>query len=327
MAENIHDVFWLTDLTRTTIIYVNPAYEEIWGRPCLGLYHDPRSWFEAVHIEDRAHLQQIMSRPVPDHGYKLDYRVVRPNGSVRWVSDREFPVRDDAGRFYRLVGIVRDVTAQKELEREILETSEREQRRIGQDLHDDLCQQLVGIEMLSKALERQLKEESHAGQAREIAEFIRAAIDHTRVLARGLSPFDLEADGLMKGLKVLAQRTSDLFRVECIFECPGPILIHDSTVGTNLYRIAQEGVTNSIKHGKARKIEIALKAEGDMAVLQVKDNGAGFTHVPKESKGMGLRIMQHRADTIGGTFAIEAEPAGGASLCCRVPLGRKPIKK
>src|SRR5262249_45730083 len=153
-----------------------------------------------------------------DPGYEHAYRVVRPDGSTRWVLDREFPVRDDAGRFYRLVGIVRDITAQKELEREILEISEREQRRIGQDLHDDLCQQLVGIEMLSKALERQLKGERQAANAREIAEFIRAAIDHTRVLARGLAPFDLEADGLMKGLKILAERTSDLFRVDCSFE-------------------------------------------------------------------------------------------------------------
>jgi len=174
--------------------------------------------------------------------------------------------------------------------------------------------------MLSKALERQLKEGRQAVQAREIAELIRSAIDHTRVLARGLAPFDLEADGLMKGLKILAERTSDLFRVDCSFHCPDPILIHDPAVGTNLYRIAQEAVTNSIKHGKARKIEISLWSEGELASLQVKDDGSGFHRPAGDSRGMGLRIMQHRVDTIGGTFVIEGETTG-TLLSCRLHLG------
>jgi len=320
MAENIRDVFWLTNPARSIIIYVNPAYEKIWGRPCLDLYESPRSWIEAIHSEDRTRLLQIIDGPVPEQGYEHSYRIVRPDGSIRWVLDREFPVRDNAGRFHRLVGIVRDITGQKELEREILGISEREQRRIGQDLHDDLCQQLVGIELLSKALQRQLKEPPQAAQAGEIAAFIRAAIDHTRVLARGLAPFDLEADGLMKGLKILADRTSDLFRVDCSFDCPFPVLIPDITVGTNLYRIAQEAVTNSIKHGKAKQIGITLRRSQDAAHLEVRDNGAGFDGKAQGSRGMGLRIMKHRVDTMGGTFAIQPGARAGATLVCSVPL-------
>jgi len=323
MAENIRDVFWLTNPARTIIIYVNPAYEQIWGRPCLCLYEDPRSWLDAVHLEDRARVRQVIENPVPEHGYEHAYRVVRPDGAIRWVLDREFPVRDNAGRFYRLVGIVRDITGQKELEKEILGISEREQRRIGQDLHDDLCQQLVGIELLSKALERQLKEPPQAAQAGEIAELIRAAIDHTRLLARGLAPFDLEADGLMKGLKILADRTSDLFRVDCSFDCPFPVLIPDIAVGTNLYRIAQEAVTNSIKHGKAKQIGITLRATVDAALLEVRDNGVGFAIKEQGARGMGLRIMKHRADTMGGSFSVQPGARTGTIVVCGVPLAAK----
>lgn len=325
MAENIRDVFWLANPTMTSIIYVSPAYLEIWGQTCEELYVNPRSWFEAIHPEDRSRQRQIFRKPIPQEGYQCAYRVVRPDGSVRWVSDRGFPVRDNAGRFYRLAGIARDITESRALEKEILDISEREQRRIGQDLHDDLCQQLVGIEFLSKALQQQLPSGPQAAQAAEIAQAIRAAIEHTRLLARGLVPIELEADGLMQGLQALAARASNLFRVHCTFQCPAPVPIHDVTVGTSLYRIAQEAVTNGIKHGKAKQIDIRLSATADSAMLAVKDDGVGFSDQPGGPRGMGLRIMQHRADTIGGTFGIQKEPEGGATVVCTVPLAAEKI--
>src|SRR5207237_8201512 len=109
-----------------------------------------------VQPEDRPRMRQFFTKPLSENGYEQSYRIVRPDTSVRWILDRGFPVRDRAGNLCRAVGIARDITERKELENEILAISEREQQRIGQDLHDDLCQQLVGIEFLCKALQQQL---------------------------------------------------------------------------------------------------------------------------------------------------------------------------
>jgi len=327
MAENIRDVFWLSNPAMTNIIYVSPAYQDIWGRSCDELYEDPRTWFDAIHHEDRPRVRRLFKRPIPEEGYEHTYRVVRPDGSVRWVMDRGFPVRNPVGLFYRLVGIARDITERKELETEILAISEREQRRIGQDLHDDICQQLVGIEFLSKALEHQLKATPQAAQAGEIAQLIREAIEHTRLLARGLAPIQLEAEGLMEALRALAARTSHFFRIECSFRCAALALIDDVTVGTYLYRIAQEAVTNAIKHGKAKHIEIRLSGANDGLMLAIQDDGIGFPAKAGNLSGMGLRIMQYRADIIGGHFMIETGPEAGTTVVCTVPVrGVKPNK-
>ncbi len=319
IAEAIHDVFWLTNAWRTSIIYVNPAYEKVWGRSCQSLYTNPRSWLEGVHAEDRPRVREFFAQPVSDGGYEQSYRVVRPDCSVRWVLDRGFPVRESTGVLPRVVGIVRDITERKELETEVLAISEREQHRLGQDLHDDLCQQLVGIEFLSKALQQQLKAQPEAAKADEIARLIRAAIAYTRQLARGLAPLELKAEGLMRGLETMAARTTQLFGVQCFFHCPSVVLVRDLTVGTHLYRIAQEAVTNSIKHGKATRIGIELTTNPEGGVLTVRDNGNGIGET-YGSTGMGLRIMNYRADMIGGAVSIRKECSAGTTLVCTFAL-------
>jgi PAS domain S-box-containing protein len=320
MAEAIRDVFWLTNPWRTSIIYVNPAYEQIWGRSCQSLYANPRSWLEAVHPEDRPRMRQFFTKPISENGYEQSYRIVRPDTSLRWILDRGFPVRDRGGSLHRVVGIARDITERKELENEILAISEREQQRIGQDLHDDLCQQLVGIEFLCKALQQQLKVQPHVAKTSEIAGLIRAAIDYTRQLARGMAPLELQAEGLMRGLQGLATRTIELFHIECLFECTELVLIQNLFVGTHLYRIAQEAVTNSIKHGKATKIIIRLSGKNESGVLSITDNGTGFDLEPFAFGGLGLRIMRYRADVLGGTCSIESQASGGTTITCRFPI-------
>jgi PAS domain S-box-containing protein len=319
IAEAIRDVFWLTNPWRTSITYVNPAYEKVWGRSCQSLYSDARSWLEGVHPEDRPRVRQFFAQPVSDAGYEQSYRVVRPDCSVRWVLDRGFPVQESGRATHRVVGIVQDITERKELEAEVLAISEREQHRLGQDLHDDLCQQLVGIEFLSKALQRQLNAQPEATKAGEIAHLIRAAIAYTRQLAKGLAPLELQAEGLMHGLQTMAARTTELFGVQCSFRCPSVVLVRDLTVGTHLYRIAQEAVTNSIKHGKATRIEIELTTNPQGGVLTVRDNGNGISET-YGSTGMGLRIMNYRADMIGGTVSIRKDCSAGTIMVCTFAL-------
>jgi two-component system CheB/CheR fusion protein len=215
-------------------------------------------------------------------------------------------------------GFVRDITERKRLEKENLEISEREQRRIGQDLHDGLCQQLAGIEMLSQVLAHKLEPQSAdaAARATEIAGAIREAIGQTRLLARGLSPVTLEAEGLMSALAELALNTEKMFRVRCVFDCPESIKFDDHAAATHLFRIAQEAVSNAIKHGRAKSISIQLRAEAEGISVRVADNGVGFPKKFSGDSGMGLRIMQARIGMVGGTLRVDHNPAGGVTVFC-----------
>ena len=224
-------------------------------------------------------------------------------------------------------GFVRDISERKRLEKEILEISDREQRRIGHDLHDGLCQQLAGIELMSQVLEQKVgvRSKTDAARAADISRHVREAISYTRSLARGLSPVMRDAEGLMSALHELAANTVKIFRVTCVFECDPPVLIHEHSAATHLYRIAQEAVSNAINHGKALHIWIGLKCAGNRNILTIKDDGCGIPKVMPDNKGMGLRIMQYRAGMIGGAAMVERDLEGGTSVICSVP--RVPLEE
>ncbi|MGA2230899.1 MAG: PAS domain S-box protein [Tepidisphaeraceae bacterium] len=215
-------------------------------------------------------------------------------------------------------GIVRDLTDRKRLEREILEISDREQRRIGQDLHDGLGQQLAGIGFLSKALEQRLQKKSvpESADASEIAHLVSGAIAQARGMAHGLHPVDLSATGLMSALKELALTVEHTFRISCTLKCEEPVLLADNAVGTHIYRITQEAVNNAIKHGKAEHISIVLIRARDTITASVRDDGVGFPEVLPEKKGMGLQTMRYRAALIGATLSILRLPTGGTRVDC-----------
>jgi two-component system, LuxR family, sensor kinase FixL len=245
----------------------------------------------------------------------------RKNGTVFPMDLSVSEVRLADRRLF--TGFIRDITERKRLEKEILEISEREQRRIGQDLHDGLCQHLAGIELMSQVLEQKLARRSKAAAARagDIAKNVRDAIGHTRLLARGLSPVTLESEGLMSALQELALNTEKIFHVTCRFDCHPPVLVSDYPAATHLFRLAQEAVSNALKHGKAKRIFIRLKEERGRLALSIVDNGSGIPAQIPKSKGMGLRIMQSRAGMIGGTLAIERNAVGGTSVTVAAPNG------
>ena len=217
--------------------------------------------------------------------------------------------------------VARETAERERLEHEMLEISEREQRRIGQDLHDGLCQQLAGIEMLSQVLAKKLAAKSKDGSARatEIAKAVREAISQTRLLARGLSPVTLESEGLMSALTELALNTEKMFHVRCNFDCPVVVKFNDHAAATHLFRIAQEAVSNAIKHGRAKIISIELRENPSHLHLQINDNGTGFPKKFSHSSGMGLGIMQSRINMVGGTVSIERRPDGGTRVVIMAP--------
>lgn len=209
----------------------------------------------------------------------------------------------------------------KRLEAEILEISEREQRRIGQDLHDGLTQHLRGIVYISHVLHERLVKQSRpeATDSARITQLLDQAVDQARSLARGLFPVELAATGLMHALRALAATVKDIYGVSCRFLCPKPVLIHDNPTAIHLYRIAQESVQNAIRHGKATRVVIVLSATADAVTLGVKDNGHGFPQVLPETRGMGLEIMKYRARTIGGQLSHKPDARKGTVLTCVLP--------
>jgi signal transduction histidine kinase len=211
-----------------------------------------------------------------------------------------------------------DITERKRLEKEILEISGREQRRIGQDLHDDLCQNLAGIAVMLSAFEKNLGDidPELASRASSISQYINDTIVRTKSLARGLYPAALDESGLAYMLQELSNNIQGQFGIECVLSVEEKVVPDDSSVALNLYRIAQEATNNAIRHGNPSLIEIDYISNEDEVVLSVHDNGKGFPKNAEPPKGMGLRIMNYRANMIGAKLDIRQGASTGVTLMC-----------
>lgn len=231
-----------------------------------------------------------------------------------------------SGSVHAFTGIVRDISERRRLEKEILDISEQERRRIGQDLHDGLGQMLTGIGLLSQNLTRQLTkiENEFVDEAKEITDLIKEADQYARDLARGLTPVDLEASGLSEALRRLSDNAERLFGVDCTFDEAGTGLVHNATAATHMYRIAQEAVSNAVRHGNAERIKIAFASGSEQIRLRIQDDGVGFAPDNVDGPGMGVHIMNYRARIIGGTLEISSTPSSGTTVTCTLPGGASP---
>lgn len=247
---------------------------------------------------------------------------------ARHRDGREFPVEiiiswirlQDASFF---AAFLRDITQRRRMKHAILEVSERERRSVGMELHDGLCQHLIGVVHLSHVLEQKLVRKSipEAAEAREVAAFLRSAITEARRLARGLYPVKIESVGLASSLKDLADSTGHLFRISCVFSCPREVALRDHAKALHLYRIAQEAVQNAVRHGQSAKILIGLSEKKKRVILTIVSDGKGYRAPPRHGKvqgdGIGLDIMNHRAQMIGASLDIRRGVNGcGAVVTC-----------
>jgi hypothetical protein len=433
----------MTDPDKNQMLYISPAYEAIWGRSCESLYASPRNWIDAIYSDDHERVLQAALTKQLSGRYDEIYRIVRPDGAVRWIHDRAFPVRNEGGKVSRVVGIAvditernqiegrlrelaaivenfddaiisatlagmivswneaagriygytaqeaigcsasilfppgrehelaeilernrrgewtknlettrrrkdgtlidvlltvspiryltdqvtgasviaRDISLRKRLEQKLLEIGADERRRLGHDLHDGLGQFLLGIALKTKLLEETLTrgKSAEAWRAKEVVGLVNAAIAQTRDLAHGLDPIYVEANGLVAALRNLAAQTRELFQVECVFSCQREHLDVNAQTGIAFYRITQEAIQNAIRHGQARQISVELAVDGFQLCLKVFDNGKGFSSDSKSYSGMGLHIMQFRANSIGGHLTVQSQPNAGARIECAVP--------
>jgi signal transduction histidine kinase len=193
----------------------------------------------------------------------------------------------------------------------------REQQNLLHTLHDSLGQTLTGLGMLSTGLRHRLaaSDAEVAATAGEIAHQSQQALDQMRMLTKNLFPVEVEAESLTAALRDLASTTESLHKIHVRVDGRTPAGVHDGKIATELYRIVQEAVTNSVKHARAKTITIAIEGASGLTRLQVVDDGIGIGQ-PEPDGGAGLRIMRYRAASIGGLLTIERGPVGGTIVTC-----------
>ncbi len=266
----------------------------------------------------RGRLKHAIAEAAGGHVAQYEAQATAGDGRQVMIDLTVKPVRDDSGAVAYLIAEGRDITLRKQLEGQLLEVSAREQRRIGQDLHDVLGQNLTGLAFLNRILEQKLAERNspEAEDAARVGKVIKQAIGQARALSRGLCPIDQKAEGLMTALHAFASNITEFYGISCLFEPQRPVLLHDMAAAMHLYHIAQEAVNNAIKHGEADQVRLCLSDEGDGFVLTIRDNGSGIPDPLGPATGLGLNIMKYRAGMIGGTLDIKRHPEGGTLVTC-----------
>jgi PAS domain S-box-containing protein len=307
---------------------VNPAAEEMFG-------------YTAAEMIGQS-VKMLMPSPYREEhdGYLANYR---DTGEKRIIgTNREIDARHRDGRLFPVelavsevkdlrlfTGMVRDITRRKLLEREVVEVASLEQRRIGQDLHDTIGQELTALNLLAGNLTKLLPTDPAKASkvAAEIAGGLQRVQQELRAVQRGLLPVAVDSQGLMAALADLAERTCHERTVTCTFHCPIPVSLADNLTATHLYLIAQEAVHNALKHSQARQINIQLTWDAAL-VLSVQDDGIGMPAELARNQGLGLRIMRNRAGIIGAKLTIEtAEPNGTVVTCVLMLRNHEPKQK
>jgi PAS domain S-box-containing protein len=342
---------WEWDLNKDEI-WVTPTRRAQLGFPVSG-----KITFEDLisrwHVDDRDKVREAVKDAIEKgKDYEAEFRVVLADRSVRWIAARGRAQANGRGEPMRLLGVSVDITARKEaeiiaqqqrdeleqlrqqktallekevaerarLEREVIESCAREQRRIAYDLHDGVGQHLVGVALSAKLLEQELRA-AHPAEAKKASAIVRLANEaarQARLTARNLEGVDGVGD-LKTALQALAASVRRNCSVNGIVKADASSLPISAPVAAQLYRIAQEAVHNAVEHGGARKVEIGLGFNHQNMVLRIRDDGKGFD-ASDGSNGMGLRIMQYRAQCIGGSCEVQSNRAEGTIVTCRVPL-------
>lgn len=215
-----------------------------------------------------------------------------------------------------------EIANRRQLEFDLIQVSEREHRRIGHDLHDGICQELAGVRFALESISRKLENlDPIQKDLQSLSDGIHRAMHHTRILARGLAPMDLERGDLVAALAEFVGNSSALYKIECDLELRGEPRILEVESATHLFRIAQEALQNAVKHGRASNVHITLDFSVSPAELIVRDNGSRDCPQPDRPKnGMGLKIMQHRAALLSGTVTVDVLESGGTEVRTTFPM-------
>jgi two-component system CheB/CheR fusion protein len=302
---------------RGLIVQWNSGAKRIQGYDEAEILHKHFSLFQSGNGVG-TNFQEQLDRATAAGRFEEEGWRVRKDGSVFWANVIITSLHDEAGNHRGFAHVARDITELKRLEREVVEISEQEQRRIGRDLHDGLGQELTGVAFLTQNVGRQLADAQRpeAVAVARISSMILLAIEKTRDLAKGLSPVEWGPDGLTAALQNLTIRIRELYGIPCEFRRGRATEVASHPAAVHLYRIAQEALSNAARHSRASHIFVSLDGDDRRVTLSVEDDGIGIPTSVLGGKGMGLHLMPYRARTIGATFDFQPRPGGGTIIRC-----------
>lgn len=278
----------------------------------------PQPWSEIVHPLDRDRVADFFKNVSASNlPVSLEYRVVDAHGSAIWI---RHGVDEVSGA--RAQGWIEDIQREKEFQLESLRVSEREQQRIGQDLHDDLCQVLAGLSCLMRVVESRIakKAPEEVATLKELNQQLVDAMLRTRALTHGLFPGKVQVSDIRGALLELVSQVRTRFSVEIQTRFEGRFPKHASPQIIQIYRIVQEAINNALKHGRAKKIDVLLEAQVDWMELTVTDDGSGLGSSENAAPGVGLSIMNHRAAALGGEIAVQNGSSSGVVVRLKYPF-------
>ncbi|WP_395736863.1 histidine kinase [Prosthecobacter sp.] len=327
IASNMRDIFWVAPPDLTEQIYVNRAYEEIFGRGAPKLRVRRWDWLRAVVRQDRRTALKMLRALRCGPGEAEAEIRVHAKDKIEWLRCRAFSTartRDRAGQV-QVAGMASVITVEKEMAKLQTEAAENERRRIGQDLHDDVCQRLAATQLKSGVLGTSLKREGHpqSALAMDVARELAETSGLARAYARGLAPVAVGPQELPDALDDLRKFLERAFALQCRVSCEDVSDVIKTEEAALIFRIAQELATNAAKHGRATWIAISLIRDRNFLRLEVANDGVCF--VPAEGakqNGMGLFMLRQRADALGATLTFQPRNVaeGGTLAVCEMPL-------
>ncbi len=326
LVEGLKDLFWSVSLTGDGSWYVNPAYEAVWGGQVERLKQNRMAWLSQISKADRRRALHGMQRLAVGAAIEdIRLKVSGPAGG-RWLLCRSFSVKGRQGQVISIAGLVMDVTDAHTVNRRLAEVAEQERRRIGWDLHDDLCQRLVGVLFKCNSMVSAIKREEPLTLERmnKIVDEITETTQLARGLARGLAPMLEGGGGLEAALEHLALFFNRSFQVRCETALDPRLPYLQPEAATHLYRIAQELATNAVKHGHATQLEILFWKEDRDLQLQIRSNGSPFQGLKEgdEKIGMGMHMVKQRLEMLGAQVHFKASDESDPwnLAVCEVPL-------
>jgi two-component system, NarL family, sensor histidine kinase UhpB len=319
------------------VLYVSPAYESVWGRSLESVRQRPQSFMDAIHSEDRERVVGIL-KGQRQRGFEVEYRIVRPDGSVRWIRDRGFPVKDASGKIYRIASVAEDITERRHagdalrqlaeelqaLSRRLVEVQESERKELARELHDRVGQSLTALNINLGILKGLVSSHDRAEAGSRLADsaaLVKSTVRAIENVVSELRPPMLEDFGLMAALQWYATEFSLRTGVAVSVGGKESSARISADIEIALYRIVQEALNNVAKHAHATTVAIALGRSGSEYEMSVTDDGIGFDLGAQSSRpGLGMVTMRERAQAVGGRFEVMALPGNGTRLTVRVPV-------
>jgi PAS domain S-box-containing protein len=278
-----------------------------------------RTDLELLPADAAARVVEIKRRVVETGAQQRETVSVAVSGQVHYFDLYAEPVRDASGATVGLVGATLDITERQRLEQALLDATGREQRRLSEELHDGLGQELTGLSLLAQALATATKNGQPATERdiERILQVARRAVATCRTIAHGLSPLGVTSGGLPAALRELAQLYADAHEPTVRFEAIGAAAIRLAPdVSDHLYRIAQEAFANALRHAQAKVIDIALEVRTESIRIEIRDDGRGMDGDVPGTGGFGIRTMRYRAAMIGAQLQVSRRGSGGTSVIC-----------